>query len=474
MIYLLLFICVCLIIGIAVMVFVVDSEKKKAEEAKQLELSTRNALEPLRKYSKIRNVEKAEKKIIEKSILIQEEIAERTRKIKEYKESLERSVEAMRNAMEGYGDEYILPIDSILDELAEDFSHKNAGVKLKDARKNSRLIVKEQRAATASIDAPHESIVLALDAFNSKVDDILGGARSIENYGKLRQQIKDEYAIINQLGEKVWNVCISSEYLESRLLELKWAKSAYALQLKDREEQKAFREVEREEQKAMREAEKIIKEAEKARKLAEKEEQFLEQAMAEARKLYETASEADREKYEQRFQELEKQKEEAIRQKIEAEENNKRALSLAQQTKQGNIYVISNIGSFGEGVYKIGMTRRYEPMDRVKELGDASVPFTFDVHALVQCDDAPKLEKELHHAFHNKRVNQVNNRKEFFRVNLSDIRKILESKHNKHVTWTMKSEAAEYRETLAKIKLQSAEKNTINEANILEPQNYDL
>jgi hypothetical protein len=196
--------------------------------------------------------------------------------------------------------------------------------------------------------------------------------------------------------------------------------------------------------------------------------------MAEARKLYETASEADREKYEQRFQELEKQKEEAIRQKIEAEENNKRALSLAQQTKQGNIYVISNIGSFGEGVYKIGMTRRYEPMDRVKELGDASVPFTFDVHALVQCDDAPKLEKELHHAFHNKRVNQVNNRKEFFRVNLSDIRKILESKHNKHVTWTMKSEAAEYRETLAKIKLQSAEKNTINEANILEPQNYDL
>ena len=211
MIYLLLFICACLIIGIAVMVFVVDSEKKKAEEAKQLELSTRNALEPLRKYSKIRDVEKAEKKIIEKSILIQKEITERTRKIKEYKESLERSVEAMRNAMEGYGDEYILPIDSILDELAENFSHKNAGVKLKDARKNSRLIVKEQRAATASIDAPHESIVLALDAFNSKVDDILGKARSIENYGKLRQQIKDEYVIINQLGEKVWNVCISFE-----------------------------------------------------------------------------------------------------------------------------------------------------------------------------------------------------------------------------------------------------------------------
>ena len=158
---------------------------------------------------------------------------------------------------------------------------------------------------------------------------------------------------------------------------------------------------------------KIVKEAEKARKAAEKEEQFLEQAMAEARKLYESASEADREKYELRFQELERQKEEAVLQKIEAEENNKRALSLAQQTKQGNIYIISNIGSFGEGIYKIGMTRRFDPMDRVKELGDASVPFTFDVHALVQCDDAPKLEKELHHAFHNKRVNQVNNRKEF-------------------------------------------------------------
>ena len=313
-----------------------------------------------------------------------------------------------------------------------------------------------------------------MDAFNNKVDDILGKARSIENYGKLRQQIKDAYTIVNQLGEKVWDVRIEDEYLESRLLELKWAKSAYALQLKEREEQKAIREAMREEEKAKREAEKIVKEAEKARKAAEKEAKLIEQAMAEARELYESASEADREKYELRFQELERQKEEAIRQKTEAEENNKRALSLAQQTKKGNIYIISNIGSFGEGIYKIGMTRRFEPMDRVKELGDASVPFTFDVHALVQCDDAPQLEKELHHAFHNKRVNQVNNRKEFFRVDLSDIRQILESKHKKHVTWTMKSEAAEYRETLAKLRLQSAEKSKSNEEDILETQNYDL
>ena len=111
---------------------------------------------------------------------------------------------------------------------------------------------------------------------------------------------------------------------------------------------------------------------------------------------------------------------------MEAEEKNQRALSMAQQTKRGNVYVISNIGSFGENVYKVGMTRRLEPMDRVRELGDASVPFPFDVHAIIESDDAPALENTLHKALALMQVNKVNPRKEFFRVSLSDIHEIKE------------------------------------------------
>ena len=109
-----------------------------------------------------------------------------------------------------------------------------------------------------------------------------------------------------------------------------------------------------------------------------------------------------------------------------AHEKMERAKSRAQETKQGHVYIISNIGSFGKDVLKIGMTRRLEPMDRVRELGDASVPFTFDVHALIESDDAPNLESTLHRVFEDKRLNRVNRRKEFFNVTIEDIEKELE------------------------------------------------
>lgn len=113
----------------------------------------------------------------------------------------------------------------------------------------------------------------------------------------------------------------------------------------------------------------------------------------------------------------------------EAEANKQRAMSQAQLTRSGHIYVISNIGSFGQGVFKIGMTRRLEPQDRIRELGDASVPFPFDVHMVIACDDAPKLENALHRSFHKKRLNRANPRKEFFRVELEEICKVVEANH---------------------------------------------
>jgi hypothetical protein len=131
----------------------------------------------------------------------------------------------------------------------------------------------------------------------------------------------------------------------------------------------------------------------------------------------------------------------------EAEEKAQRAISQAQLTKAGHVYVLSNIGSFGDGVYKIGMTRRLEPLDRVSELSSASVPFPYDVHMMVSCDDAPSLENALHRELHKQRLNKVNFRKEFFRVNLDSIRKVVESQHGE-VEYHAEPEALQYRESM--------------------------
>jgi hypothetical protein len=163
--------------------------------------------------------------------------------------------------------------------------------------------------------------------------------------------------------------------------------------------------------------------------------------MEKARRDVEKSSEAERSKLEEKLREL------SERLRV-AEEKNQRAISMAQQTKSGHVYIISNIGSFGENVYKIGMTRRLEPLDRVRELGDASVPFEFDVHALIPSADAPALERELHRKFVRDQVNKVNPRKEFFRVQLHDVRSQLEAL-GVEASWTLTAEAREYRESLA-------------------------
>jgi len=201
----------------------------------------------------------------------------------------------------------------------------------------------------------------------------------------LQQKIRDAFTLVNHNGRAFRDARILSEYLDARLEELRWAVVAQELKLKEREEQRLMKERIREEERAQREFE-------KAQKDAEKEQETLRKAMEKARREVDKATSEDRAKLEEKLRELT----EKLR---VAEEKNKRALSMAQQTKSGYVYIISNIGSFGEDVYKIGMTRRLEPLDRVRELGDASVPFEFDVHALIPSEDAPALEHALHQKF---------------------------------------------------------------------------
>lgn len=348
----------------------------------------------------------------------------------------EEVAKAMKNVIEGYGDEYLKPTFSLLDDLAEEFGYDEAGQKLKDARERTRLLIKNNDAASCDYvehNRKETAINFVLDAFNGKVDTILSMIKK-DNYGILEQKIRDAYSLVNNLGSAFRNARINPTYLDSRLDELKWGATVNELKLQEREEQRRIKEQIREEEKARREYEKAMRDA-------AKEEEMIRKAMEKAQQAILKANEEQKAKFEAQLAELQQKL-------VVAEEKNQKALSMAQQTKSGHVYIISNVGSFGENVYKIGMTRRLEPLDRVRELGDASVPFPFDVHAMIYSENAPALETELHHFFVQNQVNKVNPRKEFFRVPISDIRQEID-KRNIDVKWTMAAEAAEYRETLA-------------------------
>jgi hypothetical protein len=348
----------------------------------------------------------------------------------------ENTAKAMKNVIEGYGDQYLIPAHSLLDELAEDFEHAEAGRALKQARDRVKVMITNGTAARCEYVEENRrttAIGFVIDAFNGKVDSILSRVKS-DNVGTLSQEIRDAFTLVNFQGKAFRDARITDEFLSARLEELKWGATVQQLKAKEAEEQRQIKEQIREEEKAQREIERALRDS-------AKEQDVLRRAMAKAQEQIEQATSEQRAKYELQLRDLETR----LR---EAEQKNERALSMAQQTKRGYVYVISNVGSFGEHVYKIGLTRRVDPLDRVRELGDSSVPFEFDVHAMIHSEDAPALECSLHKQFVSLQVNKVNHRKEFFRVDLGQLRSMIEQLGIR-AHWTMTAEAREYRETLA-------------------------
>lgn len=273
---------------------------------------------------------------------------------------------------------------------------------------------------------------LMLRAFNGECDMLISKVKW-NNINQMRERIHKLFNTVNKLGVG-FHVTINEAYKELKIKELLLEFEYQEKKHQEKEEQRLIQEELREEEKARREYE-------KAQRDAEKEEANYAKALEKARKEFEESTGDKHAKLQAQIARLE-------RELKEAQEKKERALSMAQQTKRGHVYIISNIGSFGENVYKIGMTRRLEPIDRIKELGDASVPFQFDVHAMIYAEDAPTLENELHKAFTDRKVNMLNYRKEFFNVTLDEIEaKITETGLN--AEFTRMPEAMEYRETLA-------------------------
>lgn len=273
---------------------------------------------------------------------------------------------------------------------------------------------------------------LMLRAFNSECDSALSKVRW-DNALKMEERIKKAFEAINRSGQSNRSY-ITQQYLDLKLEELRLTHEYQEKVKEEKDEQRRIQEEMREEEKASREIEKAKEEAEEEEIRFQK---SLEKARIEAAKTTGDQLIALNNK----ISELES--------KLKfAQEQKERAISRAQLTKSGHIYIISNIGSFGETTFKIGMTRRLEPLDRVKELGDASVPFPFDVHALIYSENAPDIESKLHSYFSDKRVNLVNLRKEFFNITIEDLLSWSEAQKI-DIKITKLAEAREYRETQA-------------------------
>jgi len=275
---------------------------------------------------------------------------------------------------------------------------------------------------------------LMISAFNAEFDmarDRMRHGSYNAAINKLRASIK----ALEKLAETV-NVMISSEYLSMKEEELKIWHSDLVQKHDEKEARKKQKAILREQNKTLGrssdddEDEEVEIETQLATCSAE---------LEKAREMAKQIAGDDLAKLELKIETIEEE-----RRKLEAKFE--RATSQAQITRAGYIYVISNIGSFGEGICKIGMTRRLEPMDRVVELGDASVPFRFDVHTLAFVDDAPRLEKSIHKIFNSKRVNKENHRKEFFFVSPEEVKVVMDNVGLKS-PWYYECDAKEYRES---------------------------
>lgn len=276
-------------------------------------------------------------------------------------------------------------------------------------------------------------VKLILRSFNNECDASMVTIK-FSNISSIEKKLKKAFEALNKLGERM-NIIISQGYLDLKLQELYLCYEYAVKKQEEKEEQQRLKA-------QMREEAKILKEIEEARAKLEKEEKHFTKAIKTLdSQLRVATTEAERQvllderhKIEQKLVEVGKD--------IAAVEKRE------QSTRAGYVYVISNIGSFGENVYKIGMTRRLDPQERVDELGDASVPFEFDVHALIFSEDAPKLENALHKAFEMRRVNMVNRRREFFRVALDEIERVVKTNFNKPVEFTKLAEAEQYRQSI--------------------------
>ncbi len=317
--------------------------------------------------------------------------------------------------------------------------------RLDGVRERQKAMIKSGEAATGNMGwevngskaegrkLVSDMLKLVIRSFNNEADYCVDNVK-FDNIELGEKRIRQSFDACNRLG-RVMTVRLSEQYLNLKLDELHLAHEFQVKKQAEKEEAKRMRE-------ELREQQKLEQEIRAAREKIAKERKHFAAALRDLQaRLEKAVTEEERVALRAKIAEVEVGKANL--------DNEEKVIDYREQNaKAGYVYVISNVGAFGDGIYKIGMTRRLEPMERIDELGDASVPFWFDVHAMIFSDNAPALEAKLHERFGAGRLNKVNGRKEFFRANIAEIESVIRANYDAVVEVTHEAPAEQYRESL--------------------------
>ncbi|WEV57868.1 DUF4041 domain-containing protein [Ligilactobacillus acidipiscis] len=281
-------------------------------------------------------------------------------------------------------------------------------------------------------------------SFNTECEAAINKV-TYSNFDRTEKRIDRSFKQLNNLN-KSNGIILADAYLDAKKEEL-------ALVFEYSQKKQEEKDILREQREQEREEKKVQKEIEQQRKQVLKDTQHFENAKTELEEKIADAADEEKEVLLLKLKELE----DKLKQ-LQAKESD---LDYREgHATAGYVYIISNIGSFGQDVYKIGVTRRLEPMDRINELASASVPFKFDVHAMIFSENAYGLESELHERFKDQRVNKMNNRKEYYNITMDDIKQALEKYSDLTFDFDEEAEAYEYREGLRLAKAMQRQQNT--------------
>ena len=432
----------------------ISPDAKKIEELKK---SFQEIKDEIKNLNNIKDIKTKELKKVEEKAT--KELENNISKLKEERSFLqkdisnlnfrklekEKAIEELNNEIIELRDEVLLQSFSLYKPQYDFVNSAQYKYKLDDIREDQKNMIRQDQAVlgdtnwTVNNDARkgkkmvNDTKKLLLRAFNSECEYVISKVR-YNNFDTCLKRIKKASETISKLGV-VMNISIHNRYYELKVQELRLALEYQQMKQREKEEQQELRA-------RMREEARIQREIEAERKKAEKEKQHYLNALKEAQKqLAECTDEAQRNALAEKLDEMQTQ--------VSKIDKNLADIDYREANQRvGYVYVISNIGSFGENIYKIGMTRRLNPQERVDELGNASVPFNFDVHAMIFSKDAPALENALHHAFDDRKVNMVNKRREFFNVSLDEIEKVVKENFDGSVEFEKTALAEQYRETL--------------------------
>lgn len=429
---------------------ILENEKAALESLLTPEMQD---LESLKKQIAESQVEFAHQKVMQEQKLKEQydkymsEITKQKSLIVAYNDEineLNSTIKGLKKSIITFSDEILVQDFGLYEPRYSFLNADSYKAELTNIRNMQKAMIKDGSAVSGSADwQVNGSVVrgrkmikdmqkLLLRAFNSECDEIINKVK-YNNFDSSVKKMERSFNAIAKLGITM-SISITSNYYDLKIQELQLALEYQIQKQREKEEKAELRAQQREEAR-------LQKELKEQRKNIDKERKHYEQALSNINKQISSSSDEN-------IEELNKKKEEIIQSLSDIDTKIKDIDYREANQKAGYVYIISNIGSFGEGIYKIGMTRRLNPQERVDELGDASVPFKFDVHAMIFSEDAPALEAKLHRAFEDRKLNLVNQRREFFKVSLDEIKEVVKNNFDKTVEFVEVPDADQYRISL--------------------------